>query len=333
MKNKKGISMIALIITIIVIIILAAIIFIASGNTIGSANYSVFSQEFGDYSLNFQNDALADVRLKYGTQGKVISNPQAIYLASNPANTITDGLLIPAGVEFVTRLKELDNPALYEDGEIDVTNKYWGEPTDGTANNPNDVACWELADNAIEGYKKPQFYGDNLGEEKHYVTQNGFVFTVPGYPREVNGENRMYISAGVYYLAGDNYKDLINVGDLKIVGAHRSGEASGEPSSPTISTEESIAQLKVGDYVDYQSDMEETVKWRVWANDGTTVVIKPENGVAVGGNLVLGKLGGTTSGGRGQGRSVRQDDRDSGSAIRHPDKKKTWRCSSPTGYG
>lgn len=35
--------------------------------------------------------------------------------------------------------------------------------------------------------------------------------------------------------------------------------------------------------------------------------------------------GGTAPGGRGQGRSVRQDDRDSGSAILHPDKKKTWR--------
>ena len=291
MRSNKGISMIALIITIIVIIILAAIIFIASGDTVSSANYATFSQEFGDYGLNFQNDALADVKLKYGTQGKVISNPQAVYLASNPENTMTDGLLIPAGVEFVTKLKTLTNPALYEDGETDdVTLKYWGAPTDGAANNANDIACYELADDAIDGYKKPQFYGDNLGEEKHYVTQNGFVFTLPGYPREVDGENRLYIASGVYYIAGEKYQNLVEAEDAENVGVHNNGGTSEEPSSPTISPEESIAQLKVGDYVDYKSKKGETVNWRVWSNDGTTVVIKPEDGVE---SLALGHSGST----------------------------------------
>ena len=66
-------------------------------------------------------------------------------------------------------------------------------------------------------------------------------------------------------------------------------EAVGEhKGQTTISAEESIAQLKVGDYVDYKSDMGENVKWRVWSKEGDNVVIKPVNGV---GSLTLGEDG------------------------------------------
>ena len=41
-KNEKGVSLIALVITIVVVIILAAIAFNSSTNTIGKANYSKF---------------------------------------------------------------------------------------------------------------------------------------------------------------------------------------------------------------------------------------------------------------------------------------------------
>ena len=275
MSSKKGISMIALIITIIIIIILAAIVFIASSDTIGSASYATFSQEFSDYALNFQNDALSNVRLKYGTAGKVVTNAQAVYMASKPGNTITDGELIPAGVEFVTALGKLTSKALYDENRTNVTAQYWGAPTSGNENDNNDIACYELADNAIKGYKNPEFYGNNLGQEKHYVTENGFVFTIPGYPREVDGINRMYIATGIYYVAGENYKDIISTNDSKEVAAH---VVDGGGSSSGIPEELRITRMKLGDYVEiYDEDGFDAGFGTVSAKEGGNIIVELED--------------------------------------------------------
>lgn len=194
MKNQKGISMIALIITIIVIIILAAIVFIASGDTMSSAQFSTFAQEFGDFQLNFQNDPLADVQLDYGTRGVALTKAQAIWLASSPENnTLPENVVIPAGSHF----EELAGAVRNEAGD----NLDLGSAT---------VYCYEITDSQVEGYKADhKFYGDNLGTESHWVTSDGYVFTLPGYPRTVNSENRMYVSPEYYYVAGDNFANTV----------------------------------------------------------------------------------------------------------------------------
>lgn len=47
--DKKGVSMIALIITIIVIIILAVIVFLAGGNVVDQAGLAKFKSEMADF--------------------------------------------------------------------------------------------------------------------------------------------------------------------------------------------------------------------------------------------------------------------------------------------
>lgn len=197
MKNQKGISMIALIITIIVIIILAAIVFIASGDTMSSAQFSTFAQEFGDFQVNFQDDPLADVQLDYGTRGVALTKAQAVYMAADKANTMVNGTLVPGGYYFADLEGEVKNDSGVA---LDLGTK-------------DEVHCYQILDSQVEGYEKPatgyKFYGDNLGVETHWVTSEGYVFTLPGYPRTVNGQNRMYVSPEYFYVAGENFADLL----------------------------------------------------------------------------------------------------------------------------
>ena len=187
-----------------------------------AARFSTFAQEFGDYALNFQIDPLADVQIQYGMQGIALTRAQSIYLAATGQELDTiRGVMIPEGVEFVTELNKLSDPNLYNSAGIDVTAEYWGETVGNGTQLDTDIACWEIDDSQISGYSANHlFYGDNLGKEKHFVTEKGFVFTLPGYPREVDGEYRMYISPDVYYKTNQNLMGLINATDFNVVGAH-----------------------------------------------------------------------------------------------------------------
>ena len=69
LKNKKGISLIALIVTIIVIIILAAIVISIASNAIENARFARFTSEFAEFRT-----AIGDARLKIiREQGTVIT--------------------------------------------------------------------------------------------------------------------------------------------------------------------------------------------------------------------------------------------------------------------
>lgn len=194
MKNQKGVSMITLIITIIVIIILAAIAFVGMDDATGGAQFSGFAQEFGDYALNFKADTVGDLREKYGVDGVTVTDAQLYFSAADEDNTIVEGTLIPKG-QFLKAL-----------GAEDVL--LGGNPTmlgDGT----NFVNCYLIADSQVGGYEdNHKFYGDNLGTEQHYVTEKGDVFTIPGFPRTVDDEYRMYITPDTYYLSQADHKDL-----------------------------------------------------------------------------------------------------------------------------
>ncbi|MBO5179644.1 MAG: hypothetical protein J6B87_04795, partial [Clostridia bacterium] len=222
MKNQKGVSMITLIITIIVIIILAAIAFVASGDTVNSAQFSTFAQEFGDYAVNFETGPMAELQEKLGLKGETATKAQKIYASARGVDVSTlKGVITPAGVSFTknlaytaddakTALANLVNAA----GEV-VTEEYWGTKVAAAeglaAPVASSIACYQIKDSQIDGYKDGhEFYGKNLGAETHWVTEKGFVFTLPGYPRQVDGEFRMYISPEVYYIATANFGNVIN---------------------------------------------------------------------------------------------------------------------------
>lgn len=177
-------------------------------STVHSAQFSMFAQEFGDYSLNFQIYPLATVIETTALQGKYLTKAQQYYMAATGFD-VESGALVPEGIEFVTELNKLPDANLYNYSEMPVTEQYWGN---------GNIACWEIKDSQIEWYNdNTKFYGDNLGEEKHFVTEKGFVFTLPGYPRTVDGENRMYIATDVYYNTDSNYMSVIDSGAKNIV--------------------------------------------------------------------------------------------------------------------
>lgn len=76
MKNQKGVSLIALVITIIVVIILAAIAFNSSTSTIEKANYSKFVSNIGEVRDAFKR-ASTEFKGDEAAKGNEITDAQA----------------------------------------------------------------------------------------------------------------------------------------------------------------------------------------------------------------------------------------------------------------
>ena len=205
MKNQKGVSMITLIITIIVIIILAAIAFVGMDDATGGAQFSGFAQEFGDYALNFKADSVGDLREKYGVDGITKTDAQLYYEAAT-GTAAGAGVLVPAGEVFAALANPASGNAVLMGGNADMF--------------ANDAKCYKIKDSNVTGYEdNHKFYGDNLGTEEHYVTEKGVVFTIPGFPRTVDEEYRMYINADTYYVSNAAHDDLATK------TAHETGDA------------------------------------------------------------------------------------------------------------
>lgn len=167
------------------------------GSTVSSAQFSGFAQEFGDYALYFKYDAVASLRERFGIEGIALTDAQLYYMAATGAE-YEKSILVPEGVEFVTKLNTLEDPNLYG-------MSIW--------KNEN-IVCWEIKDSQIDSYQDGhKFYGDNLGVEKHFVTQDGVVFTLPGFPRVVDDEHRMYINESTYYITDEDHFDIIGSND------------------------------------------------------------------------------------------------------------------------
>ncbi len=307
MKRNKGVSMITLIITIIVIIILAAIAFVGMDDATGSAQYAKFSSEFGDYATNFTGGAVTKVQESLGLAGKVANKAQIVYCAARGVNLsefdkVLNGVVTPSGytsTRFQTDIK-------------DATGATYVLAT-------ADTPCYEIKDDVMKEYKGKSFYGNANGQETHWVTATGKVFTLPGYPRTVDGEERMYISADLYYVPENGEMILASkliAKEIEKIGDETSGATVGNqnvadaadhasPSEEDTGNPEVLAKIKVGDYVEYTPDTAEVnanyavltditytkgtpTKWRVWAIEGNDVVIMPISPV---GSLTLGEYG------------------------------------------
>lgn len=208
MNQSKGVSMITLIVTIIVIIILAAIAFIGMDDATNSAQYSKFVSEFGDYSTNFMGAAVGNVEESLSVSNKIANKPQIIYCVARKVSlkdfdTVLNGVIVPGGytsTRFQTDIKD-STGATYVLADTDTPS-------------------YEIKEDAIKEYIGKKFYGDNLGQETHWVTSTGTVFTLPGYLRKVDDEERMYITPNLYYLlnsSSDTEKKPILAKDLKLL--------------------------------------------------------------------------------------------------------------------
>lgn len=86
MKNQKGVSLIALVITIIVVIILAAIAFNSSTSTIEKANYSKFVSNIGEVRDAFKR-ASTEFKGDEAAKGNEITDAQAYDYVAKGAGT------------------------------------------------------------------------------------------------------------------------------------------------------------------------------------------------------------------------------------------------------
>ena len=228
MKNSKGVSLIALIITIIVIIILAAIVMNASTSTVGNAQYARFAQEFGEYTDQVALDA-ANVKSNTGIRGQIINDAQMFYMTANGfTNVGTSGWgvaarTMPAGYvlsdkadggDYKMILQKILNIGGSGDGKTVAVEK---QEVAYVIRDSSITISASYTDNSVSpavtnGSAAREFYGDSNGTEYHFITSNGQVFTLPGYPvPQTDGTIEYHIDSknGHYYVvAGNSGKDI-----------------------------------------------------------------------------------------------------------------------------
>ncbi len=228
MKNSRGVSLIALIITIIVIIILAAIVMNASTSTVGNAQYARFAQEFGEYTDQIALDA-ANIKSNTGIRGQIINNAQMYYMTANGFSRVEtsgewgiSGMTMPVG--YVMTNTDSDGTGHYPyvlQYILNIGGATGNGSEIGHLSGEGEAAevAYVIRDSSITisaqykdtasqaGSAAREFYGDSNGTEYHFVTSDGQVFTLPGYPvSQTDGTIEYHIDSknGHYYVVTGN---------------------------------------------------------------------------------------------------------------------------------
>lgn len=175
--ERKGISLMSVVITIVVIIILSSIAFVASTGSTEQASLAKFVQEFSDMNTAIKEDFM-NRNLEYSLNGEDIKDEQIYYMIANGEKELPalneihpTGLVSEIGTEILP--EELIGTEYYL-----ITDK----------NNINNF-----------DYGKT-FYSP---DEKLYVTNKGEAFTLPGLSvqDEDTGETRWWINEKKYYVS------------------------------------------------------------------------------------------------------------------------------------
>ena len=174
LKNNSGISLMTLIVTIVVIIILAAIVIYNGFNTPEQATLAKFKTEISDFSLSVIDDFI-DTNTEFIVNGQDRTDAQIYYMIASGKETIG---------------KNEEPVVAGKVGELGVTIL----PMDLKGNEYYEITN----DKNIDKWNSDvQYY---TSTEKHYVTDEGVVFILPGYLDENNGEKRWWINDELYYL-------------------------------------------------------------------------------------------------------------------------------------
>ena len=241
MLNKKGVSLIALIITIIVIIILAAIVLSSGGDTTNKAQLAVFVNNFSQYQDRVVMDSL-NLKQTLGVRSENVNDAQLNYMVANGLKNSNyqgvSGMTMPIGYRLPPTIKKIysiNQPITTGDASsagdmiLDFINPkaYAAQPV---VYDPEErVVAYVINDGFISGYNaKPnnedgsagyEFYGDSNGEEYHFITSNGHCFTIPGFAlTQEDGTISFYISneKGAYYVVSG--QSGLDVGATNING-------------------------------------------------------------------------------------------------------------------
>jgi hypothetical protein len=255
--NKKGVSLMALIITIIVMIILATFAMYQTNLILHRTQLAVFLDNFSKYSEQVEINSM---NLKYNLGGKEkgTNTAQINYMVANglkqPDDLLVFGYTTPVGYvlpDSIMRLygfgKDTDTASLgprlqffssvaYANDVLNLPDGPTYDIANSYANNgdPIPMVAYVIDDSNIAGFNKPnnidgsagrEFYGDSNGSEYHFITSNGHVLTLPGYPvLESDGSMTFYISNDkkLYYVASCDSGlsiDAMNVNGDKVTEA------------------------------------------------------------------------------------------------------------------
>ena len=177
------------------------------------AQFARFTNNFPQYSDRCIMDAL-DTKQILGIREENVNDAQLYYMTANGLRTAKND------VEVYNRLM----PVGYIMPKT-IANIY-GLDTEEERKN---VVAYIIDDKNITGYNANgnltngsagyEFYGDTHGQEYHFITSNGDVFTLPGhaFPLE-DGTVKFYVSflKGKYYVAKGNSN--LNVGEKNVEG-------------------------------------------------------------------------------------------------------------------
>ncbi|MBR3280488.1 MAG: EI24 domain-containing protein [Clostridia bacterium] len=193
----------------VLIIPLAFIVLSAGGDTTNKAQLAVFTNNFSQYYDRVTMDAL-NAKQTLGIRSENVNDAQLYYMVANGLRTAsgdveTTNRTMPVGYELPDTLKKI-----YKVDDKEVVAYIIDDKNitgyDAVGNNPNGSAGYE-------------FYGDTDGQEYHFITSNGHVFTLPGFALQVDdGTIQFYISneKGCYYVVKG--KSRLNVGQNNING-------------------------------------------------------------------------------------------------------------------
>ena len=155
MKNSKGVSLIALIITIIVIIILAAIVLSSGGDTTNRAQLAVFTNNFSQYADRVTMDAL-NVKQTLGIRSENVNDAQLNYMVANGLRTAsgdceTTNRTLPVGYKLPATVKKIY--------------KVSGDETVAYIIDDKNITGYGAVGNNSNGSAGYEFYGDTNGQE------------------------------------------------------------------------------------------------------------------------------------------------------------------------
>lgn len=174
-SSKQGISLMTLIITVVIAIILASISIMSSRGTVEKTNYTKFVSEFADFQTAADHDYLS--RVEKASPSATPLNDDEIYYMMSKGYQHDDVYMANAPGDIIPELEQLE----FFPGNLKGT-KYF------RINKDTNIKNWELDKQYTNGI------------EKHYITNKGEVFMLPGYMFEEEGEIRYYVNSKKYYV-------------------------------------------------------------------------------------------------------------------------------------
>ena len=195
------------------ILIIAFLVLSSGGSTTNKAQLAVFINNFSQYYDRVTMDGLY-TKQTLGINSENVNNAQLYYMVAN-------------GLETASEDVEVNNRILPV-GYImpDVICNIYGLNTE---EQKREVIAYVIDDYNITDYGQKvndkdgsagfELYGDKNGSEYHFITSNGHVFSLPGFPLECNdGTVQYFISneKGCYYVAKG--KSRLSVGSENVNG-------------------------------------------------------------------------------------------------------------------